>query len=60
MKVRLLHERILLRRSEEAEKAKSGPVIPATAREKPLEGRINGAATETQMKQTLSASAMGS
>jgi chaperonin GroES len=59
MKVRLLHDRILVRRIEEAEKTKSGVIIPDTAEEQPLEGKVNGAATETRMKQTPSAFATG-
>ena len=59
MKVRPLHDRILVRRIEEAEKTKSGLIIPDTAKEKPLEGKVNGAATETEMKETPSSSAKG-
>jgi chaperonin GroES len=35
-----LHDRALLKRSEEATKTKSGIVIPDTAREKPQEGQV--------------------
>jgi chaperonin GroES len=54
-----LHDRILVRGIEEAEKTKSGLIIPDTAKEKSLEGTVNGVATETEMKQTPSASATG-
>ena len=40
MKVRPLHDRLLVRRVEEKETARGGIVIPDTAREKPMEGRI--------------------
>ncbi|HEY7410474.1 MAG TPA: co-chaperone GroES [Vicinamibacteria bacterium] len=40
MKVRPLHDRLLVRRLEAAETVKGGIVIPDTAREKPLEGRV--------------------
>src|SRR6266498_2891308 len=38
MKVRPLHDRILIKRIEEKEAAKAGIIIPDTAREKPMEG----------------------
>jgi chaperonin GroES len=37
MKVRPLHDRILVRRVEEEEKTKGGIIIPDTAKEKPQE-----------------------
>ena len=40
MKVRPLHDRILVRRIEEEEKTKGGLIIPDTAKEKPMEGKI--------------------
>ena len=40
MKVRPLHDRILVRRIEEEEKTKGGLIIPDTAKEKPQEGRV--------------------
>ena len=40
MKVRPLHDRLLVKRIEEAEKTKGGLIIPDTAKEKPMEGRI--------------------
>jgi chaperonin GroES len=40
MKVRPLHDRLLVKRIEEEEGTRGGLVIPDTAKEKPLEGRI--------------------
>ena len=40
MKVRPLHDRILVRRIEEEEKSKGGIIIPDTAKEKPQEGKV--------------------
>jgi chaperonin GroES len=40
MKVRPLHDRLLVKRIEEEEKTKGGLVIPDTAKEKPMEGKI--------------------
>ncbi|UCE84726.1 MAG: co-chaperone GroES [Deltaproteobacteria bacterium] len=40
MKVRPLHDRILVERIEAEAKTKSGLFIPDTAREKPQEGRV--------------------
>jgi chaperonin GroES len=40
MKVRPLHDRILVKRVEEEEKTKGGIIIPDTAKEKPLEGKV--------------------
>ena len=40
MKIRPLHDRILVKRIEEDEKTKGGIIIPDTAKEKPQEGRI--------------------
>ena len=40
MKIRPLHDRILVKRIEEEEKTKSGIIIPDTAKEKPQEGRV--------------------
>jgi chaperonin GroES len=40
MKVRPLHDRVLVRRIEEKETAKGGIIIPDTAKEKPQEGEI--------------------
>ena len=40
MKVRPLHDRILVERVEEEEKTKSGIYIPDSAKEKPQEGEV--------------------
>jgi chaperonin GroES len=40
MKLRPLHDRILVRRIEEEEKTKGGLIIPDTAKEKPQEGKV--------------------
>ena len=40
MKVRPLHDRILVKRVEEEKKSKGGIIIPDTAAEKPQEGRV--------------------
>ena len=39
MKVRPLHDRLIVKRLEEEEKTKGGIIIPDTAKEKPIEGR---------------------
>ena len=40
MKVRPLHDRLLVRRIEEKETRKGGIIIPDTAKEKPSEGKV--------------------
>lgn len=40
MKVRPLHDRVIVKRVEEEERTKGGIIIPDTAKEKPIEGRI--------------------
>ena len=40
MKVRPLHDRLLVRRIEAKETAKGGIIIPDTAKEKPQEGEV--------------------
>jgi chaperonin GroES len=40
MKIRPLHDRVLVRRVEEEEKTKGGIIIPDTAKEKPIEGIV--------------------
>jgi len=40
MKIRPLHDRILVKRIEEKETLKSGIIIPDTAKEKPQEGLV--------------------
>ncbi len=50
MKVRPLHDRVIVRRVAEEEKTKGGIIIPDTAKEKPSEGEViavgNGKANE--------------
>lgn len=57
MKVRPLHDRILLKRIEEKESIKGGIVIPDTAKEKPQEGLVvavgNGKILENGTKLSL-------
>jgi len=40
MKVKPLHDRLIVRRLEEEEKTKGGIIIPDTAKEKPIEGKV--------------------
>lgn len=40
MKVRPLHDRVIVQRLEEEEKTKGGIIIPDTAKEKPIEGKV--------------------
>jgi chaperonin GroES len=40
MKIRPLQDRIILKRIPEEKKTKGGIIIPDTAKEKPLEGRV--------------------
>ena len=40
MKLRPLHDRILVQRVKEEEKTKGGIIIPDTAKEKPIEGKV--------------------
>ena len=57
MKVRPLHDRMLVRRIEEKETARGGIIIPDTAKEKPQEGKViaagNGKILENGQKLTL-------
>jgi len=57
MKVRPLHDRLVVRRIEEKETAKGGIIIPDTAKEKPQEGQIvavgNGKILENGTKVAL-------
>ena len=54
MKIRPLHDRILIERLEEREGKKGGIIIPDTAKEKPQEGKViavgNGKVTEEGKK----------
>ena len=40
MKIRPLHDRILVKRVEEEQKTKGGIIIPDSAKEKPFEGEV--------------------
>ncbi len=40
MKIRPLHDKILVKRLQEEEKTKGGIIIPDTAKEKPMEGEV--------------------
>jgi chaperonin GroES len=40
MKFRPLHDRVLVKRLEGEEKTKGGIIIPDTAKEKPMEGKV--------------------
>lgn len=40
MKVKPLHDRVIVQRAEEEEKTKGGIIIPDTAKEKPIEGKV--------------------
>ena len=40
MKVRPLHDRVIVKRVEEEAKTKGGIIIPDTAKEKPIEGKV--------------------
>ena len=57
MKMRPLHDRIVVRRVEEKETAKGGIIIPDTAKEKPQEGEVlavgNGKILENGTKVAL-------
>ena len=57
MKIRPLHDRIVVKREEEKEVKKGGIIIPDTAKEKPQEGKViavgNGKTTEEGKKVPL-------
>ena len=57
MKIRPLHDRILVKREEEKETKKGGIIIPDSAKEKPQEGKVvavgNGRVTEDGKKVPL-------
>ncbi len=40
MKIRPLHDRVIVQRLEEEEKTKGGIIIPDSAKEKPQEGKV--------------------
>ena len=45
MKIKPLHDRVLVRRVEEVTKTSGGIIIPDTAKEKPLEGIVEAVGT---------------
>jgi len=57
MKIRPLHDRILVKRLEEQEVRRGGIIIPDTAKEKPQEGKVvavgNGKVTDDGKKIAL-------
>jgi chaperonin GroES len=57
MKIRPLHDRVIVKRIEEEEKTKGGIIIPDTAKEKPSEGKVvavgNGKLLESGKLQPL-------
>ncbi len=57
MKIRPLHDRVIVQRLEEEEKTKGGIIIPDTAKEKPQEGKViavgSGKILENGTKTTL-------
>lgn len=40
MKIKPLHDRIVVKRLEEEQQTKGGIIIPETAKEKPVQGRV--------------------
>ena len=40
MRVRPLHDRLIVKRLDEEERTKGGIIIPDTAKEKPIEGEV--------------------
>lgn len=57
MKIRPLHDRVIVKRIKEEEKTKGGIIIPDTAKEKPIEGKVvavgEGKILENGQKQPL-------
>jgi len=57
MKIKPLHDRVIVKRVEEEEKTKGGIIIPDTAKEKPVEGKVvaagDGKVTEDGKKLPL-------
>ena len=51
MTIRPLHDRVLVRRIEAAEKTAGGIIIPDTAKEKPQEGEVVAAGTGARNEQ---------
>ena len=40
MKIRPLHDRVIVQRLEQEERSKGGIIIPDTAKEKPIQGKV--------------------
>lgn len=57
MKIKPLHDRVIVKRIEEQETTKGGIIIPDTAKEKPIEGKVlavgSGKALDNGQKQPL-------
>jgi len=57
MKIRPLHDRVIVKRVDEEGKTKGGIIIPDTAKEKPIEGKVvavgQGKILESGKKQPL-------
>ena len=57
MKIKPLHDRVIVKRVEEEETTKGGIIIPDTAKEKPVEGKVvavgDGKITDDGKKQPL-------
>jgi chaperonin GroES len=50
MKVRPLHDRVIIKRVEEQETVRGGIIIPDTAKEKPQEGEVMAAGTGKRLE----------
>jgi len=50
MKFRPLHDRVLVQRVEQEEKSSGGIIIPDTAKEKPMEGKVIAIGTGTRLE----------
>ena len=50
MKVRPLHDQVIVQRLEEGERTKGGIIIPDTAKEKPIEGKVIAVGTGRNKK----------
>jgi len=57
MKIKPLHDRVIVKRVEEEEMTKGGIIIPDTAKEKPVEGKViavgDGKITDDGKRQPL-------
>ncbi len=50
MKIRPLHDRLVVKRTQEEEKTKGGLIIPDTAKEKPIEGTVVAVGSGKELK----------